>query len=136
MNIQQFHHICIQTTEYQASLEFYVDLLGFEIIKETTGFHTRDFNTWLQAANIMIELQTPKKGTNFLKWTSLNSGPVHICFVVNNVREAYNHFKNSGYHNFKQKDGQEFYEVMGSYIFKVKAPEGTEIEFRDNPKIY
>lgn len=136
MNITAFHHICIQTDNYQASLDFYVHLLGFKIIKEEANFHTRDYNTWLQAYGMMIELQTPKKETKFHQWSKLNSGPVHIAFAVANVAEAYQFLKQKGYDDFKIKNGKEMYEVKGGLLFKVKAPEGTEIEIRDNDPIH
>lgn len=131
MKITAFHHICIQTETYQASLDFYVNLLGFKVIKEEANFHTRAYNTWLQAYGMMIELQTPKKETNFHDWSNLNSGPVHIAFTVENVEEAYLFVKQKAYSDFKIKNGQELYEVKGSPLFKIKAPEGTEIEIRN-----
>ena len=36
-----------------------------------------------------------------------------------------------GYTDFKLKNGQIVYEVEGEKLFKIKAPEGTEIEIRD-----
>ena len=33
--------------------------------------------------------------------------------------------------NFKVKNGKVVYEVEGESLFKIKAPEGTEIEIRD-----
>lgn len=130
MNIKAFHHICIQTEDYTASLDFYTRILGFKIIKEEAGFHSRGYNSWLQGPGIMIELQTPKAQTSFLEWNKLNSGPVHLGFVVEDVQKAYQSIKAKNYHHFKIKNGQELYEVKGSPLFKVKAPEGTEIEIR------
>lgn len=60
-----------------------------------------------------------------------NAGIVHMCFMVQDVEEEYKRIKNLGYNDFKVKNGEELYKVEGSYLFKVKAPEGTEIEFRD-----
>lgn len=37
------------------------------------------------------------------------------------------------YNNFKLKNGEIMYKVEGGNLFKVIAPEGTIIEFRDNP---
>lgn len=135
MNIKTFHHICIQTEVYQQSLAFYVNLLGFELVKETAGFHNRAYNSWLKGFGIMIELQTPKVGTAFQEWSKLNSGPVHIGFVVADVEEAYRFLKEQGYTSFKLKNSQEVYEVKGGKLFKVKAPEGTEIEIREDALI-
>lgn len=137
MKISNFHHLCIQTEDYKESLKFYTELLGFDILIENENFHGREYNTWLQAANVMIELQTPKSGTSFHPWSDLNGGPVHICFVVEDVKNAYQKLKDAGYTKFKVKNGEELYEVKGknAVIFKVRAPEGTEIEIRENPGI-
>lgn len=135
MNIKSLHHICIQTEEYCESLDFYTRILGFEIIKESKNFHRREYNTWLRLENFMIELQTPKKGDKLKEWNSLNEGPVHLCFLVENVSKEYSLIKEKGYTNFKVKNGKEIYKVENGYLFKIKAPEGTEIEIRDNSEI-
>ena len=132
MSIKSIHHVCIQTNKYQESLEFYTNILGFEIVSETPNFHTRDFNTWLKLEYFMIELQTPKKGEVLNKYSSKSEGIVHLCFLVDNVKLEYERIKKLGYSDFKVKNGEEVYNVEGGYLFKVKAPEGTEIEMRDS----
>lgn len=132
MSKKTVHHVCIQTEKYEESLKFYTEILGFEIIKETANFHRRSFNTWLQQGTFMIELQTAKEGDRLKEWNSLNQGIVHMCFIVDNVKEEFNRIKSLGYKNFKIKNGEEIYKVEDGYLFKVKAPEGTEIEIRDS----
>ncbi|MBU5592140.1 VOC family protein [Clostridium sp. MSJ-4] len=131
MGIKSIHHVCIQTEKYQDSLEFYTKILGFKVIKETANFHKRDFNTWLKLDTFMIELQTAKKGAKLNSWTSLNEGIAHMCFLVDNVQEEFYRIKKLGYSNFKIKNNEEIYKVEDGYLFKIKAPEGTEIEIRD-----
>ena len=131
MAIKSIHHVCIQTEKYRESLDFYTKILGFEIVEETEGFHGRDFNTWIKLGDFMIELQTPKKGDTLNFWTSINAGIVHMCFTVDSVKEEFDRIKSLGYTNFKVKNGQEIYKVVDGYLFKIKAPEGTEIEMRD-----
>ena len=131
MSKRVIHHVCIQTEDYENSLKFYRDILEFSVIKESKGFHGRDYNTWLRLDDFMIELQTPKKDNNFNKWSSLNSGIVHMCFLVDNIEEEYNRIISLGYNNFKFKNGEIIYNVEGGKLFKIKAPEGTEIEIRD-----
>ena len=126
------HHVCIQTENYKESLDFYTRILGFKIVQETKDFHNREYNTWLSLGDFMIELQTKKVGDNLSKWTSKAEGIVHICFMTNNVKEEYNRIKSFGYNNFKIKNGEEVYKVEDGYLFKVKAPEGTEVEIRDS----
>lgn len=131
MGIKMMHHVCIQTEKYMESLDFYRRILGFEVVSETKGFHGRDFNTWLRLGDFMIELQTPKSGDKFNKWSNLNAGPVHMGFLVDNVEKEYERIVALGYDDFKVKNGKIVYEVEGESLFKIKAPEGTEIEIRD-----
>ncbi len=132
-----FHHVCIQTPCYKESRDFYLHVLQCELVKETPDFHSRQYNTWLRTAGgVMIELQTAKQGDELLPWSSRNGGPVHMCLVVDDVRKAYDEIRAKGWRRFKQKkSGEEFYQVNGSWIFKVSAPEGTEIEIRDDPAL-
>ncbi len=131
MSAKMMHHVCIQTEKYKESLEFYTKILGFELVTETANFHNRDFNTWLRLGTFMIELQTAKKGDELKIWSSLNEGIVHMCFLVDDVQKEFDRIKKLGYNNFKIKNGKEIYKVEDGYIFKIKAPEGTEIEMRD-----
>lgn len=133
MSIKMMHHVCIQTEKYNESLEFYTKILGFELISETPSFHNRAFNTWLRLGDFMIELQTGKKGEKLNSWSSSNEGIVHMCFLVDNVLEELDRIKKLGYNSFKIKNGDIMYKVEDGYLFKIKAPEGTEIEIRDLP---
>lgn len=131
MAIKSIHHVCIQTENYEESLDFYTKILGFEILSETPNFHTRAFNTWLKLDNFMIELQTAKSGDTLNPWSNINEGIVHMCFLVDNIEEEYERIKSLGYNNFKVKNGKVIYDVEGGKLLKIKAPEGTEIEIRD-----
>lgn len=66
---RSIHHVCIQTQSYEESLRFYTEIMGFEIVSETAGFHGRAYNTWIKLEDFMVELQTPKKGDNLNQWT-------------------------------------------------------------------
>jgi glyoxylase I family protein len=131
MGTKMIHHVCIQTESYRESLEFYTKILDFKIVQETKNFHNRDFNTWLRLGTFMIELQTNKKEDKLNNWNELNEGIVHMCFLVDNVQEEFDRIKELGYTKFKVKNGKALYKVEDKYLFKIKAPEGTEIEIRD-----
>jgi len=131
MGIKIIHHVCIQTNNYKESLEFYTKILGFNVVQETKNFHNRDFNTWLKLGTFMIELQTGKKEDKLNNWDKLNEGIVHMCFLVDNLEEEFYRIKELGYTDFKLKNGEALYRIENSYLFKIKAPEGTEIEMRD-----
>lgn len=135
MGINMMHHVCIQTSNYKESMEFYTRILGFEVVQETENFHNRAYNTWLKLGEFMIELQTNKNDEKLIKWSNLNEGIVHMCFLVKDVREEFERIKALGYNNFKIKNGKAVYDVEGSLLLKIKAPEGTEIEMRDTADI-
>ncbi|WP_426711054.1 VOC family protein [Cetobacterium sp. SF1] len=127
-----FHHVCIQTNNYKKSLDFYCNILGFQLVKETENFHGRYYNSWLKLDNFYIELQTGKENKSLREWSSDNEGPIHISFLVKDVLQFYKNIKDKGYNDFKKKNGtEEIYKVENSYLFKIKAPEGTEIEIRE-----
>lgn len=129
--MRRLHHVCIQTNDYQASLDFYVSILDFHVVKESPQFHGRAYNTWLKGNGMMIELQTGKKGECLRPYHSQQSGLVHFCFMVNSVQAEYDHIVSRGYEQFALKKGQPIYEVKGSKLLKVIAPEGTIIELRE-----
>ncbi len=54
-----------------------------------------------------------------------------MCFLVDSVQEEFNRIRELGYNKFKIKNGEPIYKVENGYLFKIKAPEGTEIEIRD-----
>ena len=134
MKIKSLHHVGIQTECYEESKRFYTEILGFKTIKETPNFHGRDYNTWLKLDEITIELQAAKVSTNLKGCNSLGEEPMHISFLVEKVENAYKEIKSKGYNDFKLKNGEEIYKGENCYLFKVKAPEGTEIEVRDSQK--
>ncbi len=131
MSRKMIHHVCIQTSKYEESLRFYTEILGFRLVKETANFHGRHYNTWLSLGTFMIELQTGKAGEALGRWDPMNEGITHLCFIVDNVHDEYKRITALGYHSFKVRNGEEIYKVEDGYLFKIIAPEGTEIEMRD-----
>ncbi|MTD41558.1 VOC family protein [Erwinia sp. CPCC 100877] len=129
-----FHHLCIQTNNYEKSLAFYKDILGFNLVNETKNFHERQYNTWLQLKDVYIELQTGKKNLQLAAFNKETQGLAHLCFYVEDLQQMRTKLEKQGVH-FLKKKGQAIYYVEGGALFKVQAPEGTIIEFRDNPII-
>ena len=125
------HHICIQTNHYERSKQFYLNL-GFELYKETPGFHTRSYNSWLRLGDFYIELQTAKKGSSLQPFNKESESIVHFCLYVENLNEEVARMEALNI-PFQLKNGQSVYFVESGYLAKIIAPEGTIIELRDNP---
>lgn len=126
----KIHHICIQTNVYEESKKFYMDILGFKLIKETPNFHGRDYNTWLDLDGFMIELQTGKN--NILdKYNKESEGIAHFALYEENIDEFVSKIKDNENIEFKKKNGKIIYHVENSKLVKLIAPEGSIVEIRD-----
>lgn len=124
-----FHHLCIQTNNYEASVAFY-QKLGFVLKEETPNFHGRAYNSWLQLGAMYIELQTGKAPLTQIVDGDQMTGVVHFCLWVPDI-EAYLTQCQLPEDCFKTKAGQKIYQVMGGNLCKFIAPEGTVIEIRE-----
>ncbi|WP_404354794.1 VOC family protein [Cytobacillus firmus] len=131
MTTKFVHHICIQTNNYEESLKFYRDILGFELIEESPNFHKRYYNSWLKLGAFYIELQTGKVGENLKSVNQNTQGIIHFCLWVDDLVKEVQTIKQLGY-NFILKNGEEIYQVENGCLCKLIAPEGTIVELRDN----
>jgi glyoxylase I family protein len=127
------HHLCIQTNTYAASLRFY-QKLGFKVHSETQNFHGRAYNTWLSLGDFYLELQTGKGETPLETFHKEQCGPVHFCLLVPNLRDFLTE-KNLLNEPFNCKNNQKIYQVAGSDLAKLSAPEGTIVELRQDFKV-
>ncbi|QED46154.1 VOC family protein [Cytobacillus dafuensis] len=125
------HHICIQTNTYLETLKFYTEALGFEIVQESPDFHGREFNSWLKLDHFYIELQTGKKNEVLADNSPNSQGIVHFCIWVENLDQEVKRLKAMNA-NFICKNGEIIYRVENGSLCKIKAPEGTIVELRDN----
>ena len=56
MNLSQIHHVAIITAKYEASKTFYVDKLGFQVIRENYRAHRDDYKLDLQLGDCELEI--------------------------------------------------------------------------------
>ena len=56
MNLSKVHHVAIIGSDYQKSRHFYVDLLGFEVIRENFRPEKNDWKIDLKLADMELEL--------------------------------------------------------------------------------
>ncbi len=124
------HHVCIQTNTYQESLVFY-QKLGFELVQESPNFHGRSYNTWLSLSNFYIELQTGKDRLK-ARDPHVSEGIAHLCLWVEDL-SAFLSEKKFPDELYVKKE--KIYTVENGQLTKLRAPEGTIIEIRNNPGI-
>ncbi|WP_413497284.1 VOC family protein [Carnobacterium maltaromaticum] len=87
MNLQALHHVAIIVSDYQKSKEFYVDLLGFEVIRENYRPERNDHKLDLKFGNSELEIfampNNPKRVSN-----PEACGLRHLAFKVDDIEEV------------------------------------------------
>lgn len=130
MNINAFHHFAIHTASYDASLKFYTELLGFELVRDDLHAPKRLHRAWLKRGPLMIELLSPKCNKPYYAYTNANEGVSHLSFLVDDIDSAYEEAKSFGA-TIRSRHGKDIYRIKGGKQFKLIAPEGTEVEIRN-----
>lgn len=95
MNLNVIHHVAIIVSDYNKSREFYVDKLGFEIIRENHRPERHDYKLDLRCGSIELEIfgnklydpdyQAPPKRIGRPEWPREACGLRHLAFYVEDV---------------------------------------------------
>ena len=95
MQLKTVHHIAIIASNYERSKEFYVNQLGFTIIRENYREDKQDYKLDLKLDNCEIELfgiaNSPKR-PNFPEACGLR----HVAFYVDSVEETVKELQKKG----------------------------------------
>ena len=84
MNLKKVHHIAIIGSNYQQSKHFYVDLLGFSIIRENYRPERDDYKIDLQLDEMELELFIIKNCPKRPSYPEAY-GLRHLAFAVDSV---------------------------------------------------
>ena len=84
MELNKIHHIAIIGSDYQKSKHFYVDLLGFKIIRENYRNERDDYKIDLKCGNLEIELFIIKNAPKRPSYPEAR-GLRHLAFYVEDV---------------------------------------------------
>lgn len=87
MNLSQVHHIAIIRSDYQKSRHFYVDLLGFQVIRENFRASRGDYKIDLQLDGLELELFIIPGRPARPSYPEAN-GLRHLAFRVASVEET------------------------------------------------
>lgn len=95
MNLGKLHHIAIIGSDYKKSKEFYVEKLGFQVVKETFRPQRNDYKIDLQLEGYEIELFImpfcPKR-PSYPEACGLR----HLAFWVKDIDQAVEWLKEKG----------------------------------------
>jgi glyoxylase I family protein len=91
----KIHHIAIICSNYEASKDFYINKLGFEVVKETYREERQSYKLDLTQGDIQIELFTfPNSPTRPSYPEAL--GLRHLAFSVSDMEKAKQELESKG----------------------------------------
>lgn len=95
MQLEKVHHIAIIGKDYEASRHFYVDLLGFQVIRENYRPDRDDYKIDLACGEMEIELFILKNAPARASYPE-NCGLRHLAFAVEDVERTVQWLKEKG----------------------------------------
>lgn len=102
MFLNTVHHIAIIVSDYELSRDFYVNKLGFEIIRENHRPERHDYKLDLRCGNIELEIFGNKTSDpNYVEPPKRPSYPEacglrHLAFRVTNIEEVVKSLEEKG----------------------------------------
>lgn len=87
MKLDKVHHIAIIGSNYEKSKKFYVDILGFEVIRENYRLDKDDYKIDLKLGDMELELFIVKNCPKRPSYPEAY-GLRHLAFAVDSVEET------------------------------------------------
>lgn len=95
MNLQTVHHIAIIGSDYEKSKHFYVEQLGFSVIRENYRAERDDYKIDLQLNGMELELFIIKNCPKRLSYPEAY-GLRHLAFAVESVEQTVRELEEKG----------------------------------------
>ena len=87
MNLKRVHHVAIIVSDYEISKHFYVNLLGFKIIRENYREDRSDYKLDLELDGCELEIFSGKNNPKRPSYPEA-CGLRHIAFYVEDIEET------------------------------------------------
>lgn len=126
MNLTKVHHVAIIGTDYEKSKHFYVDLLGFEVIREIYREHRDDWKIDLRLADCELELFIIKNAPKRPSYPEA-AGLRHLAFYVESVDETVKELNALGI----ETEPVRLDEVTGKKMTFFADPDGLPLEIHE-----
>ena len=126
MNLSKVHHIAIIGSDYRKSRHFYVDLLGFKVIRENYREARNDWKIDLQLDDLELELfiiaDRPKRPSYPEAY-----GLRHLAFYVDSVEKAVKQLTEKGI----ETEPIRVDEYTGKHMTFFFDPDGLPLELHE-----
>ena len=120
------HHIAVICSDYQKAKEFYIDKLGFQVIREVWREEKQDYLRMLQFGDTTLELfimpDAPQRVTN-----PEAQGLRHLAFHVENVEEGEKWLNSLGIETEPIREDK----CNGGRFLFFKDPDGLPLELHE-----
>lgn len=126
MFLEKQHHIAIIATSFERAKEFYIDKLGFTLIREVYRPEQRDYLRMLQQGDTVLELfikpEAPERVTN-----PEAKGLRHLAFHVADIEPAVAWLNGMGIETEPIREDK----VNGGRFTFFKDPDGLPLELHE-----
>ncbi|ASW44361.1 MULTISPECIES: SMU1112c/YaeR family gloxylase I-like metalloprotein [Eubacteriales] len=95
MKLDKIHHVAIIVSNYEISKDFYVNKLGFEIIRENYRENRQDYKLDLRLGDVELEIFCMKNSPKRLTRPEA-CGLRHLAFKVNCIEDVIKELKGKG----------------------------------------
>ena len=124
--LQKLHHIAIISSDYAKAKEFYIDKLGFELIREVYRPVQDDYLRMLRKGEIVLELfiktDAPARVNN-----PEALGLRHLAFQVENIEPVVQWLHENGIETEPIREDK----VNGGRFTFFKDPDGLPLELHE-----
>ncbi|MCE9605694.1 MAG: VOC family protein [Planctomycetia bacterium] len=127
-------HIALQTSHFEAAIDFYVRILGAELLQQ--GRFKRRLAAWLKIGTgdnaVKLELFSVRDGEALAPWSDFTSGPVHLALRVPDLNAFLIEARAKGAVLHPSHPEPFTPPVAGARpIAYLLGPDGEEVEIRD-----
>ena len=122
MALSAVHHVALLVSDYQRSREFYVDKLGFHIVRENFRKERGDYKLDLELDGVELEIFAPER-PNFPEAYGLR----HLAFTVGDIEKTVAELQEKGI----EMEPIRVDEFSGGKFTFFKDPDGLPLELHE-----
>lgn len=126
LNLNAIHHVAIIVSDYETSKDFYVNKLGFQVIRENYRHERRDWKLDLACGSIELEIFAEPNPPARVSGPEA-CGLRHLAFQVASVAETVKKLEERGI----SCEPIRVDEFTGKYMTFFKDPDGLPLELHE-----
>ena len=126
MKLNSIHHVAIIVSDYEKSKRFYVNILGFEIIRENYRKHRNDYKLDLKLGDCELEIFGIKDSPKRVSRPEA-CGLRHLAFKVDCIEDVIKELNESGI----ETEPIRFDEFTNKKMTFFSDPDGLPLELHE-----